>query len=274
MKKELSLTELQKESLNILKDVHGFCVINNIMYSVAYGTLIGTIRHKGFIPWDDDIDIIMPRPDYDRFCRTYKSNCYKIKSPEVDADCMLGFARVYDDNETITDSLVPWCKEKTGVWIDVFPLDSVPDSNNFVDQKEYKAAIENWKQSITARTALGRFRKEKPLMFNIKLVIKKLVFRNGDKAKRYIDSIVNCQHLHTYKSTNHWSQLGCLDALEWHRIEDFETIQLMPFEDMEVMVMNGYDNVLREYFGDYMQLPPVEKRVGHSDGLTKFYWKE
>lgn len=272
--KELTLSEIQSESLKILKDVHSFCKENGIMYSVAYGTLIGAIRHKGFIPWDDDVDIIMPRPDYDRFCRTYKSNNYKIKSPEVDVDCMLAFARVYDDKETIIDSIIPWSKDKIGVWIDVFPLDSVPDNNSFVDEKEYKNAIKNWKQSITARTALGHFRKEKSLLFNVKLALKKIIFRNGNKAKYYVDSIVNCQHLHTYKSTNHWSQLGCLDALEWHRIEDFESILLMPFEDTEVMVMNGYNNVLRECFGDYMQLPPTEQRVGHSDGLTKFYWKE
>ena len=65
MKRELTLKELQQEGLKILKEVHAFCVENEIQYSVAYGSLLGVIRHKGFIPWDDDIDIIMPRTDYD-----------------------------------------------------------------------------------------------------------------------------------------------------------------------------------------------------------------
>ena len=67
--KEMSLREVQLGCFEILKDVHVFCVSNNIRYSLAYGTLLGAIRHKGFIPWDDDIDIIMPKPDYDRFCK-------------------------------------------------------------------------------------------------------------------------------------------------------------------------------------------------------------
>lgn len=272
-RKELSLKELQLESMAILKDVHTFCSEHGIMYSVAYGTLIGTIRHKGFIPWDDDIDIIMPRPDYDRFCKTYSSDDYKIKSPEMDSDCMLGFARIYDDSRTITDSIVPWNVDKTGVWIDVFPADSVPDDKNFNNTDTYQFAIDSWRKSVTARTALGHFRKEKSFVFNFKLAIKKVCFKNGYKAKDFINNIVHCQRLLPYKSTCHWSQLGCLDAVEWHRMEDFESILLMPFEDTEVMVMNGYDNVLRECYGDYMQLPPEDQRVGHSDGLTKFYWK-
>ena len=67
---ELSLKEIQSQSLEVLQTVHEFCVAEGIQYSLAYGTLIGAIRHKGFIPWDDDIDIIMPRPDYERFPTT------------------------------------------------------------------------------------------------------------------------------------------------------------------------------------------------------------
>ena len=68
---ELTLKELQQASLDILKDVHSFCEANQIQYSIAYGTLIGALRHKGFIPWDDDVDIVMPRPDFERFCKIY-----------------------------------------------------------------------------------------------------------------------------------------------------------------------------------------------------------
>ena len=70
--REMALKEIQQVSLDILKDVHQFCINNGIHYSLCYGTLLGAIRHNGFIPWDDDIDIMMPRPDYDRFVNTYK----------------------------------------------------------------------------------------------------------------------------------------------------------------------------------------------------------
>ena len=75
---ELTLKELQQVSLDIIKDVHSFCVNNNITYSIAYGTLIGALRHKGFIPWDDDVDIVMPRPDFERFCREYRSDKLRL----------------------------------------------------------------------------------------------------------------------------------------------------------------------------------------------------
>ncbi len=71
--KELTLSDVKAVSLDILKDVHEFCIAHDIKYSLAYGTLIGAIRHKGFIPWDDDIDIVMPRPDFERFFKEYKS---------------------------------------------------------------------------------------------------------------------------------------------------------------------------------------------------------
>ena len=89
--KEMTLREVQLFELDILKDVHEFCMANHINYSLAYGTLIGAIRHKGFIPWDDDRDIVMPRPDHDRFCRTYKSEAgYEIFSP-IQGNSYLGY---------------------------------------------------------------------------------------------------------------------------------------------------------------------------------------
>ena len=123
--KEMSLRELQQFSLEIMKDVHQFCMDNNIVYSLLDGSLIGAIRHKGFIPWDDDIDIVLRRPDYERFCQTYKSDKYKLKCRENNPDCMVPFARVYDDKRTVIKTTAPWCDDEVGIWIDVVPADCV-----------------------------------------------------------------------------------------------------------------------------------------------------
>ena len=97
--KEMTTADIQQVSLDILKDIHSFCQKENIKYSLAYGTLIGAIRHRGFIPWDDDVDIMMPRPDYERFIRTYHSaQGYEIL-PEGE-ESMIAMARVYDVQRT------------------------------------------------------------------------------------------------------------------------------------------------------------------------------
>lgn len=270
--KELTLKELQLENLKILKDVHAWCVANGIMYSVGYGTLIGAIRHKGFVPWDDDIDIVMPREHYIRFCKEYKSDKYQFESPENSDNCYLAFGRVFDNSETTTETVVPWHNGESGVWIDVFPVDFVSD-----DLAEFMASKEKlqkmWRATAWGRQALMGFDMKRSLSSNIKLLAKKIVTLNGLTVKRQTKRFITNIRLITKTNSNHWSQLACLDGYEWHRTEDFHGTSLMPFEDMEVMVMNGYDRVLKECYGNYMKLPPEKDRIGHSDGLTRFYWK-
>ena len=269
---ELTLRELQNVSLGILKDVHTFCCENNIKYSVAYGTLIGAIRHKGFIPWDDDVDIVMPRSDYDRFCSEYTSEKYKLECAEHTEDYYLAFARVFDTQNTVSETLVPWHKSENGVWIDIFPIDYVLD--DFLEFEKYRISLQRkWRTIAWGRWSKMNFSSGHNAGYYAKLFVKKMITFNGRCTTRLLNDFIKSTDVVKQNHSSHWSQLTCLDGYEWHRTEDFSSTILMPFEDTEVMVMNGYDRVLRECFGDYMTLPPVEQRVGHSDGLTKFYWK-
>lgn len=269
----MTLRELQLFSLEIMKDVHEFCVNNGIVYSLLDGSLIGAIRHQGFIPWDDDIDIVLRRPDYELFCKTYTSDRYKLKCRENDPNCMIPFARVYDDQSTTITTTAPWCKDKVGVWIDVIPADAVLDDVEAFG-KYYDKTRKLWQHSASARTALCSYIWNKPLKYNIKLFVKKILFLNGRRADHYVMQVINRAKALPWGSTHYWGQLTSMgDNIKGHhRMEVFTGCELKPFEDTQFMVMNGYDEYLRDNYKDYMQLPPVEKRIAHYADRTKFYW--
>ena len=272
--KEMSLRELQLFSLDILKDIHQFCVENQIDYSVSDGSLIGAIRHKGFIPWDDDIDIILRRPDYERFCRLYKSAKFKLKCRENDQHCMIPFARVYDNNKTVIKTTAPWCLDEVGVWIDVFPADCVQE-DVIKHEKYYDKSRRLWMQSGSARTAYCSFLWKEPLIYNIKLLVKKIIYLNGRRADYYVKKVMARAQSKAWGSTPFWGNLSSMadNIKEHHRNEIFTSCVLKDFEDTQVMVMNGFDEYLRDKYNDYMQLPPEEKRKPHYSLRTKFYWR-
>ena len=275
--KELTLREIQLMGLEILKDVHRFCVENGIRYSLLDGSMLGAVRHQGFIPWDDDVDIIMPRSDYERFCQIYQSDSYRLKYRGNDERCTIAFARVYDSKRTMTKARMPWCKDEVGVWIDIFPADGAWDD---VDKHEryYTTSRHYWLKSCRSREweyVHYTFYKSIPLMSNFKNLIRRGLCLMG-MTDHYIQRIIRRGKAIPFGSTHYWTQVMCMgdDSKEHNRMETFAECSLMPFEDTEVFVMNGYDEVLRGKFNDYMQLPPVEQRVGNASSYYHFYWKQ
>lgn len=126
------MEELKSIQLGILKDVHDYCSSTNITYWLAYGTLLGAIRHNGYIPWDDDIDIAMPREHYEKFIQSYKKKNTVVYSCSNNKKYILHFAKVYD-TRTILKEYANMNIE-TGVYIDIFPIDNVPDFKKQQDQ--------------------------------------------------------------------------------------------------------------------------------------------
>ena len=144
--RQITLQEIKDIQLDILKDVDSFCEKNNIRYYLAGGTLLGAIRHKGFIPWDDDIDIIMPRPDYIKFIQGYENECdknYKLTSIDNNKQHLYTFAKIFDMRTLkIEDSISYNNKNMDGIGIDIFPMDGLPqniESSNklFAKQKKW-----------------------------------------------------------------------------------------------------------------------------------------
>ena len=126
--KELTIEELKAVELNILKDVAKFCEKHDIKYFLCGGTLLGAIRHKGFIPWDDDIDIAMPREDYERFFKLYNSSNtrYHADSLENNPNWHMSFGRVGDTATVLYEHTLKEKYKEYHAFIDVFPVDGIP----------------------------------------------------------------------------------------------------------------------------------------------------
>ena len=273
--KELTLKEIHEVSVKILLDVHNFCEANNIRYSLAYGTMIGAVRHKGFIPWDNDIDIYMPRPDYVRFCHSYKSDRYSIIS-EYDEGCYLNFCRIYDDKETIADSPhIPAYGFDGGIRIDVFPMDGAPDDHDAFEAKMLHMG-KYFNQVLYLRKAIGGPSHIKEAYGWKERCI--LAFYYYLTPTRYCLKKINewlrkeAQEF-PFGSTGRWTDYSCIHRGDnnFHKIEEWNRIGYAEFEGHTFRMLEDYDAILRRRYGDYMQLPPIEQRK--IKGNEHFYWK-
>lgn len=271
----MTLREVQLMSLDILRDVHTFCIDNQIKYTLQGGTLIGAIRHNGFIPWDDDLDIAMPRPDYDRFIHEYTSSKgYKAFSRELpdSQDILIAFCRVCDMQKTIVDDkYAPWCKSNTGVWIDVFPLDGVEDDYEICKKRIEKMKI-LWHKSTLLRRQNLPFNSAKSPMDYCKWIGRKIM--SPFLSYKSLDKLIEQCRLINWKETSYYSNLAYLGygIKERHNKRVIEDIILKQFEDSEFCVMKGYDEALTEKFGDYMT-PPSELPQKQQHWFNTCYWR-
>lgn len=271
--KELTLNEIQEYSLKVLLDVHEFCSNHDIPYSLAYGTLIGAARHKGFIPWDDDIDIIMTRANFERFIQMYQSDDrFKLVSP-YDKNCFIAFARVCDMQDTRIVARAPWSNYQTGVWVDIFPVDSISD-NEVEHRKRWKKLNRSWVLTAIARgakaTPFNHYHWDRP---NYMIWIKKVLFANGIFVRHSIEKFMKKINNPKYAQSSHCAQLACCDEWGFYDKADFEEYTTLEFEGHQLCVIKEYDKVLRLLYGDYMQLPPIEDQVPKQSGSIRFYHK-
>lgn len=264
--KEITPTELKQIQLDILDYVDDFCEKNNIMYSLACGTLLGAIRHKGFIPWDDDIDIQMLRPDYERFIqliRKDKNKLYTIKTFEDKLE--ISFAKIIATNTTLIET---YSHSVFGVYIDVFPIDGVKNDTDF--RIRHKQVMQQYyKYSIIK----SNYSSCKTIISKIKLTILKILYGHTSP-----DKIINkINHISLKEKVDECNYLfemvaGRTCKAPFSKKAFANTIKI-PFEHKYYPVLIGYDEYLRSCYGnDYMQLPPKEKQISHHD--FKAYWNE
>ena len=268
--KQLSLKDVQKVSLDILREIHTFCNKNDINYSLAFGSMLGAVRHKGFIPWDDDIDVYMPRKDYERFSKIYRGETTGIVSYRSKKS-YVPFTRVYDKVQTRADQTwFRWCKSEVGVYVDIFPLDGVPDSHSaFEKRKKKMGALRRFSNRFRSAASTS-LKDSSSIKEYLKLLFLKFIFLNGSWF-----FLLNAYVNHLARSFEYGSTIHCAQMLfeirEWYDTEDFKSRSLVDFEGEKFYMADGYDHILKQEYGDYMKLPPVEER--RNDSRFPFYWK-
>lgn len=249
--REIDLKEIKQRQLEILIKVKEFCDLNNIDYFLDCGTLLGAVRHKGYIPWDDDIDIGMTRINFDKFVSLFNKDnntslrCYTYQNKK---DFYFAYAKVCDINTTLYEHNQK--KSKQFVNIDVFVYDSVSSDKVKVDKLFKK------RERYLRLNRLKNFQdfKNNNIVKKITYIalsilpkdyfIKKLdkLSRSQKSSDRYLANIASFDNMYI-----------TLDALEPYKELEFEGIMFK--------VPNDTDKWLRGYFNDYMTPPPVEKRV-------------
>lgn len=256
--------EVQGKMLEILLYFDAFCRENSLKYYLCGGSLIGVVRHQGFIPWDDDIDVFMPRRDYEllgqiwnekantsryRYCRTNRNENYRD-----------GGASIRDVNTTmilrhsVDDDI---CH---GIAVEIMPIDGCPKS-------KIKRAIQLFHAFVFGLFNVQRLPDNKGKFFRtIAGLVYKIVRSPDIRYRLWRISEKKMQRFDWEECDEVTELIGSIKGmLIRHPKADFDSVVYRPFEGYELPVMAGYKEYLSKIWGDYMQLPPEEKRVSKQD---------
>lgn len=254
--KKISFEDQKKIQFEMLVEIDSFCRKNNIRYTLAYGTLIGAIRHKGFIPWDDDVDIMMPLPDMLRFKELFISDTMCYCDVDTSSKYPYSFSRISNTKTYSKDGLI---SRNYGVCIDLYPVLGLPDSYDKIE--------------LFFAEANSYLRKRLNMMRLRNLVVKYAPVQNIPFYSKVMKNYRDLLFQFSYENSKYFFTNGGGIAL--HNVHDFDMFEDMvdvEFEGHTFLAIKRYDDYLRRIYGDYMQLPPDEKRVPYH--LGNYYWKE
>lgn len=256
--------KLKSMLLEMLCWFHDFCVRHDLVYYAQGGTMLGAVRHQGFIPWDDDIDVGMPRRDYIRFqqlMREQPQGPYILETPETEnEDFFYPITKLYDPRTTLIENTR--YQIKRGIYMDIFPLDGAGDSEE--EAMAHFAKIRSRRNLLlTLTTGLRRGRK---LYKNLSVILMRMVpdwILNKKKLLLSLDML--CRTKDFERSLWVGNMMGNWMQREIMPRSIYDTPTAYCFEGQMIFGARDYDAYLTHLYGNWRELPPVEKRKTHHD---------
>ena len=260
------MNKMQTMLVDMLGWFHGMCEENSLRYYIIAGTMLGAIRHKGFIPWDDDIDVGMPRADYEKLrelCKQKQHDRYFIEYPGLENKKYTYLtAKVYDTSTTLIEKRRRPIKR--GIYIDIFPLDGIGNTMEEAE-KNYKPFRRHFDLQLMITTA---FLKRRSLYKNVATLVGRVispVFVRDYKHLKKLDDL--CRRFDFDHSKIVSNLMGGSGTKGMVPVEYFGKPTPVQFETLTVYGLENPDAYLSAMYGDYMKLPPAEKQVSLHDSI-------
>ena len=258
------LQEIELENLRMLMEI---CEKNHLRYYLIGGSLLGAMRHKGFIPWDDDIDVGLPRPDYNRFvqiAKGYLPDHMDVKTMTSDPNYKCYFTRLINNKKKIYWDHGQYTAV-IGVWMDVFPLDGLPENPLLRKLQVFRVKLNKALYKFTQIDYVSTNRTNRPLSERVLIRFAQLTrigrLMNADRRLEKLDQAL--QRYDYDASAYAWNFSGCYGKREIVPHIQLGGSRTAQFEGMQVSIPEAAEDYLTSIYGDYMKLPPEDQRRSH-----------